>query len=82
MQIYFSKYCIVFCKDREVITQCDIQGLSQAEYARQAGLSLVATKSRIQRARVHLKQKLNNNCQIRFDDSGRVCCYVTCEPSS
>jgi RNA polymerase sigma factor (sigma-70 family) len=38
-------------QDREAITLCDIQGMTQQEYAQRVGLSLPAAKSRVQRAR-------------------------------
>lgn len=63
-------------KDREAITICDLQGVNQADYARQAGISLPGAKSRIQRARQRLKEKLKENCQPRLDESGHICCYI------
>ncbi|MFN3884573.1 MAG: sigma-70 family RNA polymerase sigma factor [Rhodocyclaceae bacterium] len=38
-------------QDREAITLCDIEGMTQQEYAKRLGLSLPAAKSRVQRAR-------------------------------
>lgn len=58
-----------------IIKQCDLQGLSQQEFAEKNDLSLVAAKSRIQRARQKLKQILQQQCEIRFDDKQRVCCF-------
>ena len=63
-------------EDREAITQCDLQGVSQAEYARHAGLSLSAAKSRVQRARLRLRQRMTLACQVRFDDAGHVSDFV------
>lgn len=60
---------------RNIITQCDLQGLSQQQYAQQNKLTLVATKSRIQRARQKLKGILQKQCHIRFDEQNRVCCF-------
>ncbi len=68
--------------DREALTRCDLQGVHQADYAEATGLSLAAAKSRIRRARERLKQKLKENCQVRFADSGHVCCYVPPTKSS
>lgn len=62
--------------DREVITCCDLEGMSQVDYARAKNLSLPGAKSRIQRARKRLKQRLYNNCQVQFDDSGKICCFA------
>ena len=62
--------------DREAITLCDLQGMTQQAYARQLGLSLAAAKSRVQRARARLQAQLVGACQVRFDESGKVCSFV------
>lgn len=62
-------------EDREIIRQCDLLGLRQKDYAQQKGLSLPATKARLQRARRKLRDLIVHNCQVRFDESGRVCCH-------
>ena len=59
-------------QDREAITLCDIQGMTQQEYAQRVGLSLPAAKSRVQRARVRLKTKMAQACRIQFDANGKV----------
>lgn len=59
-------------QDREAITLCDIQGMTQQDYAARLGLSLPAAKSRVQRARVRLKAHLTLACQVRFDAAGQV----------
>ena len=63
-------------EDRQVLTLCDLQGMSQQDYARQFGLTLPAVKSRIQRARRRLQAQLVSACQVRFDEAGRVCCFT------
>jgi len=63
--------------EQDIIRQCDLQGLSQQAFADAHQLSLSATKSRIQRARKKLKQILQQQCQIRFDEQQRVCCFIT-----
>ncbi|WP_308389117.1 sigma-70 family RNA polymerase sigma factor [Acidithiobacillus sp. AMEEHan] len=63
-------------EDRDAITQCDLSGLGQAEYARSLGLSLPAVKSRLQRARARLRAELLDHCGVRFHpDTGQVCCH-------
>jgi RNA polymerase sigma-70 factor (ECF subfamily) len=62
--------------DRDVITCCDLQGMSQAAYAQKIGLSLSAAKSRLQRARVRMKQQMTQACQVQLDDSGQVADFV------
>ncbi len=66
--------------DREAITLCDIEGMTQQDYAARLGISLPAAKSRVQRARQRLKSHLTQVCQIRFDARGQVCCFVPRPP--
>jgi RNA polymerase sigma-70 factor, ECF subfamily len=63
-------------EDREAITLCDLEGLTQEDYARMKGLTLPGAKSRVQRARKRLREHLSEACQVRFDEAGRVCCFV------
>jgi RNA polymerase sigma-70 factor (ECF subfamily) len=63
-------------EDRDVLTQCDLQGITQDDYARQKSITLAAAKSRVQRARKRLRQHLTTACQVRFDEAGKVCCFV------
>ncbi len=67
-------------EDREVITRCDIEGMSQQAFATMHQISLPAVKSRIQRARRRLRKTLEKNCQVRFSDAGHVCCFVPRPP--
>ena len=62
--------------DREAILLCDLQGMPQMEYARRLGISLSAAKSRVQRARLRMQAQMVNACQVSFDESGEVCCFV------
>lgn len=62
--------------DREAITLCDLEGLTQQAFAERLGLSLPAAKSRVQRARARLKARLTERCQVKFDETGQVCCFV------
>lgn len=66
----------IFPEDREAITLCDIERLSQQAFADRLGLTLAAAKSRIQRTRKRLRQQLVTACQVQFDEAGRVCCFV------
>ncbi|KGM42060.1 RNA polymerase sigma70 [Aquabacterium sp. NJ1] len=63
-------------EDREAITECDLKGMSQEDYARKLGLSLPGAKSRIQRARKRLRAQLTLSCQVTLDPQGQVCCFV------
>ena len=63
--------------DQDALAQCDLGGMTQAEYAALRGLSLPGAKSRVQRARARLREALMTRCGVRFDaDSGQVCCHV------
>jgi RNA polymerase sigma-70 factor (ECF subfamily) len=62
--------------DRYIIQQCDIHGIKQNEFAQQHGLSLSATKSRLRRARLKLKQKIETACQVQLDENEQVCCFT------
>jgi RNA polymerase sigma-70 factor (ECF subfamily) len=63
-------------EDREAITLCDLQGMAQADYAAAKGLGLSAAKSRLQRARQRLKQRMTDGCQVQLDETGRVSDFV------
>ena len=67
-------------QDREAILLCDLQGMTQQDYARQLGLGLPAAKSRVQRARRRLHAQLVAACQVRFDEAGKVCCFTPRPP--
>lgn len=67
-------------EDREVITQCDLRGVTQEDYAQQLGLTLPAAKSRVQRARRRLQDQLVTACKVEFDVMGKVCCFVPRAP--
>lgn len=52
------------------LRMADIKGLKQQEVADKLGLSLTATKSRIQRARVLLKEKITECFNVEVDKNG------------
>jgi RNA polymerase sigma-70 factor, ECF subfamily len=63
-------------QDREAITFCDLQGMPQAEFADLKNLSLSAAKSRLQRARLRLREHMSQACQVQLDDAGHVSDFV------
>ena len=68
--------------DRDVLTRCDLHGMTLKEYAKQDGLSLPAVKSRVLRARARVRSLLVERCGVRFDAAtGRVCCSVPRQPT-
>lgn len=58
-----------FC---EALCLTEIEGLSQKEYAERKGLSYSGAKSRVQRARIMLKDLLFKCCHYQFDRYGTV----------
>jgi RNA polymerase sigma-70 factor (ECF subfamily) len=62
---------------REAIVLTELEGVPQTELARRLGISVSGAKSRVQRGREQLRQKLNECCAFEFDRRGRV---IECEP--
>jgi len=60
-----SDYCEALC-------MTEIEGLSQAEYAKKAGIPYSSAKSRIQRSRKLLRDLLMKCCHYHFDKYGTV----------
>ncbi|MDO9028921.1 MAG: sigma-70 family RNA polymerase sigma factor [Hydrogenophaga sp.] len=67
-------------RDREAIQLCDLQGMEQGDFARLKNLSLPAAKSRVQRARKRMRERMTTACQVSFDDVGRVDDFVPRQP--
>lgn len=63
-------------EDCEALTRCDLEGMTQQDYAKLKGLTLPGAKSRVQRARRRLREHLTEACQVKFDEAGKVCCFV------
>lgn len=62
--------------DEDVIRRCDLEGWRLQDFADRRGLTLPATKARLRRARLRLRQLLVERCGVRFDERGSVCCAV------
>jgi RNA polymerase sigma-70 factor (ECF subfamily) len=62
---------------REAVTRVDLDGLTQAEAATEAQISLSGMKSRVQRGRRMLRDALDQMCAYEFDARHRV---VGCTP--
>ena len=56
----------------EALCLTEIEGMSQKEYAEKSGLSYSGAKSRVQRARLMLKDMLLKCCHYQFDKYGTV----------
>ena len=63
-------------EDRDIIEQCDLEGVKQKDYAAAQQLSLPAVKSRLLRARERMRARMSTACQVRFDERGRVTDHV------
>ena len=63
-------------QDADALRRCDLEGMTQADYAELHGLSVPGAKSRVQRARRRLKARLTEQCRVRFDEIGRICCFT------
>ena len=57
---------------RDALTLADLHGLSQQAVADRLGLSLSGAKSRIQRARVALRQRFEDCCTVETNRQGIV----------
>jgi RNA polymerase sigma-70 factor, ECF subfamily len=65
MENLSPEYCEALCLT-------ELEGLSQKEFAERKGLSYSGAKSRVQRARVMLKDLLMKCCHYQFDKYGTV----------
>lgn len=66
--------------DRLAIELCDIAGQPQQALAQRLGISLSGAKSRLQRARLRLRARLVEGCQVSFDETGLVAGFVPRPP--
>jgi RNA polymerase sigma-70 factor, ECF subfamily len=62
---------------RSALRLTEYEGLTQKELAEQAGITLSAAKSRVQRARAEVKRVIEQCCRIASDRYGQV---TDCEP--
>jgi RNA polymerase sigma-70 factor (ECF subfamily) len=65
---------------RKAVTLVELEGLTQTAAARQLGLSVSGTKSRVQRGRRQLKRMLDECCLIELDRRRSVTAYVLRDP--
>jgi RNA polymerase sigma-70 factor, ECF subfamily len=66
---------------RSAIELTALQGLTQTDAAKRAGLSISGMKSRVQRARAQLKAMLLRCCEVEVDTRGAITDYQV-RPSS
>jgi RNA polymerase sigma-70 factor (ECF subfamily) len=60
---------------REALRLTEYTGLSQKELSERLGISLSGAKSRVQRARIKIKEQLLACCHFQFDHAGRIIDY-------
>lgn len=60
---------------RDAVTLSELHGLTQNETAQRLGLSLSGAKSRVQRARRMLEEKLLACCRVELDHRGAIVDY-------
>jgi len=61
--------------DQEALQMVEFEGLTQVEAASRLGLSVSGMKSRVQRARAHLRSALHECCRIAMGRRGGVISY-------
>jgi RNA polymerase sigma-70 factor (ECF subfamily) len=61
--------------DQEALQLVEFDGVTQVEAAGRLGLSVSGMKSRVQRARSHLRSALHDCCRIAIDRRGGVISY-------
>jgi len=59
-------------KYQEALQLVDIEGITQVALARRLGISVSGAKSRVQRGREQLKQKLIDCCPVKTDQYGNI----------
>ncbi|MBL4668424.1 MAG: RNA polymerase sigma factor SigZ [Flavobacteriales bacterium] len=59
-------------KDKEAILKTELGNLSQKEYAKNIGIPYSTLKSRIQRAKLKLKEAFVSCCKMKLDKNGKV----------
>lgn len=67
---------------QEAIRLADLEGVTQAAAAEQAGVSLSGMKSRVQRARKELRAILEECCRVDLDRRGSIVSYASRRPDS
>lgn len=61
--------------ERWLIEESDLNRRPQQSTADELEITLTAFKSRLLRARKHLKEMMTKLCQIEADDTSSVCCH-------
>jgi RNA polymerase sigma-70 factor, ECF subfamily len=62
-------------KYRDPVHLAEYEGLSHAEIARQLGVTLAATKTRVRRGKLMVRDLMESHCEFERDVLGRVIAY-------
>jgi RNA polymerase sigma-70 factor (ECF subfamily) len=62
-------------EQQQLLKAIEIQGISQAQYARDYHLPLSTVKSRVQRAKQKIREQITSNCFLQVDSYGNVIEY-------
>ncbi|PLO75346.1 sigma-70 family RNA polymerase sigma factor [Klebsiella grimontii] len=62
-------------EERWLIEEADLNRRPQQRLADELGITLTAFKSRLLRARKHLKETMTELCQVEADDASSACCH-------
>ena len=65
---------------QEAISLTDLEGLTQADAAKRAGISVSGMKSRVQRARQQLRAIVDACCRVELDRRGSIVSYAPRRP--
>ena len=67
---------------QDAIRMTDLEGLTQADAARRAGISVSGMKSRVQRARQQLRAIVDACCRVELDRRGSITSYAPRRPKA
>jgi RNA polymerase sigma-70 factor (ECF subfamily) len=65
---------------QDAISMTDLEGLTQADAAKRAGISASGMKSRVQRARQQLRAIVDACCRVELDRRGSIVSYASRRP--
>lgn len=65
---------------QDAVVMADLEGLTQAEAARRAGVSVSGMKSRVQRARLQLRAIVEACCRVDLDRRGAIRSFTPLRP--
>lgn len=67
---------------RSALELTSLQGMTQQEAAQQAGISISGMKSRVQRARIKLREMMLRCCELDLDAHGMITDYLVRDPAA